>query len=132
TDPFTQRYSEVESREAGLDRLTPAQLAKLDELITAALAAAPPPSSPLQPRERPRLRDDAILSEKGRLQVHGGMSLTFGTAGGGRNFREIGGWISYFDPVTGLGLSFSYSRYSGDGFPGYSSGRDYYTDAPYL
>src|SRR5436190_24267092 len=24
TDPFTRRYSEVESREAGLDRLTPA------------------------------------------------------------------------------------------------------------
>ena len=127
TDRFTRRYSEAATKESGLDRLTPEQLAKLDELITSAVAAAPPPP----PRERPRVRDGEILSERGRMQVHGGMSLTMGWAGGGRNYREVGAWVSYFDPVTGLGLSVSFSRYSGDLLGG-SYGRDYYSEAPYL
>ena len=128
-DPYSQRYTESETQAAGLDRLTPEQLAKLDTLLAAALAAAPRPQASLQPRERPRLRDGEILSEKGRLQVHGGMSLTVGSSGGGRNFHEAGAWVSYFDPVTGLGLAISYSRYSGDFLGGYY-GRDYYAGAP--
>jgi hypothetical protein len=128
-DPYSRRYTEAETKEAGLDRLTTEQLAKLDTLITAALAAAPQSPS-LQPRERPRLRDGEILSEKGRLQVHGGMSLTIGWASGGRNYREVGAWVSYFDPVTGLGLSVGFSHYSGD-ILGSSYGRGYYND-PYL
>jgi hypothetical protein len=77
------------------------------------------------------VRDGEILSEKGRLQVHGGMSLTMGWASGGRNYREVGAWVSYFDPVTGLGLSVGFSRYSGDIF-GSSFGSNYYNDASYL
>jgi len=127
TDPYTRRYSETETKEAGLDRLTPEQLAKLDGLITSAVASAPPLP---QPRERPRVRDGEILSEKGRLQVHGGMSLTMGWASGGRNFREVGAWVSYFDPVTGLGLSVGFSRYTGD-ILGSGYGRDYYSNAAY-
>jgi hypothetical protein len=135
-NPYTQRYTESETKAAGLDRLTPDQLAKLDTMIAAALAAAPRSQASPQPRERPRLRDDGIiLSEPRRLQVHGGMSLTVGSAGGGRNFHEAGAWVSYFDPVTGLGLAISYSRYSGDALggyygPGYSSGAPYLYPAP--
>ena len=125
TDRFTRRYSEAETKEAGLDRLTPEQLAKLDELISSVIATAPQ----AQPRERPRVRDGEILSERGRMQVHGGMSLTMGWASGGRNYREVGAWVSYFDPVSGLGLSVGFSRYSGD-ILGSSYGRDYYSNAP--
>jgi len=116
-DPYSQRYGETDAKEAGLDRLTQEQLAKLDGLIATAVAAAPAPR--LQPRERPRLRGDDVLSDQRRLQVHGGFSLTYGSAGGGRNFHETGAWVSYFDPVTGIGLSFAYSRYSGDMFGSY-------------
>ncbi len=131
-DPYSQRYTESEIQAAGLDRLTPEQLAKLDMLIAAALANAPRSQASPQPRERPRLRgDDIILSEQRRLQVHGGMSLTVGSAGGGRNFHEAGAWVSYFDPVTGLGLAISYSRYSGDALGGYY-GREYYPGTPYV
>lgn len=125
SDRYSQRYSESQSHAAGLDRLTVGEINRLDELIASAIAIAP------QPRERPRLRGGDILSEKGRLQVHGGLSFTYGMASGGRDYRAGSAWVSYFDPVTGLGLSFSYSRSSGDFFPHYYPG-DYYPDSQYL
>jgi len=127
TSSFTERQTGAQLKEAGLDRLEPVQLAKLNEIIAATLAARP------QPRERPRLKDSAVLSEQGRLRVHGGMSFTYGWAGGGRNFRETSAWVSYFDPVTGIGLGFGFSNYSGDSlYPGYYYDRGYYpvTNAP--
>lgn len=129
TSTFTDRQTGAQLKEAGLDRLAPEQLAKLNELVATALAARP------QPRERPRLKDGAVLSEQGRLRVHGGMSFTYGWAGGGRNFRETSAWVSYFDPVTGIGLGFGISSYSGDSlYPGYYYDRGYYpaTNAPVL
>lgn len=63
------------------------------------------------------------------MQVHGGLSLTMGWASGSRSFRETGAWVSYFDPVTGLGLSFSYSHSSGDLLGNYHGGG---YSAPYL
>ncbi len=116
---FTTRLNEAERKAAGLDRLTAAQAAKLDEYVDAALSARP------APKPRPRLKDGDVLSETGRLQVHGGVSMTYGT-GGGRSFRGASTWVSYYDPVTGLGLGLSYSRYSGDGLYG---GYPYYYDA---
>lgn len=104
------RHPADKFNEAGLDRLTPEQLAKLDALVDEAVYARP------QPRERPRLTDNEVLSEPNRLQVHGGLSFTIGSAGGGRSFRETAGWVSYYDPVTGLGLGFAYSTGSGDGY----------------
>ncbi len=72
------------------------------------------PAEPVVPKERPRLKDNEVVSLKRRLEVHGGMSFTYGWASGGRNFREAGAWVSYFDPESGLGLAFGLSRLSGD------------------
>jgi hypothetical protein len=121
---LSTRHPEAKLREAGLDRLTPKQLAKLNELVDAAVYNRPQP----QPKERPRLKDSDVLSEQGRLQVHGGMSFTYGWAGGGRNFRETAAWVSYYDPVTGIGLGFDFSNASGDGLYGgyYPGNYDYY------
>ncbi|HEX2862136.1 MAG TPA: hypothetical protein VHN79_10875 [Lacunisphaera sp.] len=116
---FSSRHPEPRLVAAGLNRLTYDQLAKLNELVDAAVYVRP------TPRERPRLKDDDVLSEKGRLQVHGGMSFTYGWAGGGRNFRETAAWVSYYDPVTGLGLGFGFSNLSGDLYPGYYYDRDF-------
>ncbi len=126
---FTDRQTEAQLKEASLDRLAPEQLARLNEIVAAALAARP------QPRERPRLKDGAVLSDQGRLRVHGGMSFTYGWAGGGRSYRETSAWVSYFDPVTGIGLGFGFSNFSGDGlYPGYYYDRGYYpvADAPVI
>lgn len=111
---LADRHPGAPAKAAGLDRLTPEQLARLDELISASMYVRP------MPRERPRLAglDRAVLTEEGsrRLQVHGGMSLTVGGGSGG-SFHGASAWVSYYDPVTGLGLSVSYSRYSGSGLP---------------
>jgi hypothetical protein len=71
-------------------------------------------AEPVTPKERPRLKDNEVVSLKRRLEVHGGMSFTYGWASGGRNFREAGAWVSYFDPQSGLGMAFGFSRFSGD------------------
>jgi hypothetical protein len=137
---LSTRHPEAKLREAGLDRLTPEQLVKLNELVDAAVYNRPLP----QPKERPRLKDSDVLSEQGRLQVHGGMSFTYGWAGGGRNFRETAAWVSYYDPVTGIGLGFGFSNASGDGlysgfYPGnydtydrgyYPTAANYYSARP--
>jgi len=77
------------------------------------------PAEPAVPKERPRLKDNEVVSLKRRLQVHGGMSFTYGWDSGGRNFREAGAWVSYYDPESGLGLAVGFSRFSGDAPYGY-------------
>ena len=116
---FSLRHS---GPQGGLEHLSAAQIAQLDELVADAIAAQP------LPKERPRLKDNEVVSLKKRLEVHGGMSLTMGWASGGRNFREAGAWVSYYDPETGLGLAFAFSQYSGDAmypygyyYPGYNA-----------
>ncbi len=72
------------------------------------------PAETVIPKERPRLKDNEVVSLKRRLEVHGGMSFTYGWASGGRNFKEAGAWVSYFDPESGLGMAVGFSRLSGD------------------
>ena len=129
TSRFTERQTGAQLKETGLDRLAPEQLDRLNKFVASALAAR------VQPKERPRLRDSAVLSEQGRLRVHGGMSFTYGWAGGGRSYRETSAWVSYFDPVSGIGLGFGFSNFSGDSlYPGYYYDRGYYpvTNAPLI
>ncbi len=102
---FSLRHT---GQDAALDHLSPDQVAQLDELVAGLIAAQP------FPKERPRLKDNEVVSLQKRLEVHGGMSFTVGWASGSRNFREAGAWVSYFDPATGLGLALGISQYSGD------------------
>ncbi len=94
---------------------TTATAATDDKLTTAGDGVRPADTAePVTPRERPRLQDNEVVSLKRRLEVHGGMSLTMGWASGGRNFREVGAWTSFFDPQSGFGMGFGISRLSGD------------------
>jgi len=119
---FAERFSDRHAgQKAGLERLDAGQVEQIDELVADTIAAQP------QPKDRPRLKDNEVVSLQRRLQVHGGMSFTLGWASGGRDFREAGAWVSYYDPVTGLGLSFAMSQYSGDVLYPYG----YYPYSPY-
>lgn len=127
TGTFVSRRTVAERRLAGLDRLSTAELAKLNELVSAALAARP------KPKERPRLKEDDVINAKSKPEIHGAVSLTYGWAGGGRNYRATSLWLDYFDPTTGLGLNFGLTNFSGNGFFDYYPGEygsRYYSPVP--
>jgi len=125
TGTFLSRRTETELRFAGLERLTLTQKARLNEYVGAALASHP------KPRERPRLKDDDVINPASKPQIHGSLSLSVGSGGGGRNFWGSSLWLDYFDPATGLGLSVGLSNFSGKGFYGYGYGPDYYGSGYY-
>jgi hypothetical protein len=110
---FLTRCTPEEREQAGLNRLTPAELAQLNQLVATALMAHP------KPKERPRIKDNEILVEKPKPEVHGEVSLTYGRSSGGGTFRGASFLVDYFDPATGLGLSVGVSNVTGRGFYGY-------------
>lgn len=126
---FVARRTETARQQAGLDRLTPEQLAKLNELVAAALAARP------TPKERPRLKESDVLSAKRRGEIHGSVTVTYGWGRGGREYRAGSLWLDYYDPERRFSLGLGISTSDGDGYygyyPGYYPGRfygDYYPD----
>jgi hypothetical protein len=128
TGMFASRRTEAELKSAGLDRLTPAELTKLNELVAAALSARP------KPKERPRIKDSEVFNPAPKPEIHGSISLTYGGGTGGRNFYGASLWVDYFNPATGLGLGVGVASYSSKGFsryyPGYFGSR-YYSPGPF-
>ena len=114
---FISRRTAAERTAAGLDRLTAPEQARLNEMVAAALAVRP------KPKERPRLKDDDVISAERKPEIHGSVSFTYGWGGGG-TFRAGSLWVDYFDPVSGLGVGIGLASISGDGFYGYYP--DYY------
>lgn len=116
---FVARRSEADRKQAGLDRLSPEQLAKLNELVAAALAARP------TPKERPRLKESDVLSAKRRGEIHGSVTVMYGWGRGGREYRAGSLWLDYQDPDGRFGLGLGISTSDGDGFHGYYPGYYY-------
>lgn len=123
---FVARRTESDRKQAGLDRLTPEQLARLNELVASALAARP------APKERPRLRESDVLSAKRRGEIHGSVTVAYGWGRGGREYRAGSLWLDYQDPDGRFGLGVGISTSDGDGFygyhPGYYHPGGYYAD----
>lgn len=118
---FVNRRTAEERQASGLDRLSAAELARLDELVAAALMLRP------KPKERPRLKDDEVVSAARKLEIHGAVTLTYGWNRGG-SFHGASLWLDYFDPASGLSLGIGLSNFTGPGYyggPGYSG---YYPD----
>jgi hypothetical protein len=127
---FLSRRKPAELTAAGLDRLTPAEQDKLNETVAVAIAAGPANS---EPRE---WKKSELASDKPRVQVHGGVSLTYGWGGGG-SYRAGSVYTDIYDPETGVALSLGLSEASGSGlwFRGEPSLYDYYglnRGVPYL
>ena len=125
---FAGRRSDAELKVAGLDRLKPVELTRLNELVAAAIAVHP------KPKTRPRIKDDDVINAAAKPEIHGSLSVTVGTGGRGRNFWGSTLTMDYFDPASGLGLSIGLSNFSGKGFygfyPGYY-GPGYLSDFPF-
>lgn len=121
---FVSRRTEAARKQAGLDRLGPEQLAKLNEFVAAAIAARP------TPKERPRLKESDVLSAKRRGEIHGSVTIAYGWGRGGRDYRAGTLWLDYYDPDGRFGLGLGISTFDGDGFYGYYPGY-YYPGAYY-
>lgn len=116
---FVSRRTEADRKQAGLDRLSPEQLTKLNELVASALAARP------TPKERPRLKESDVLSAKRRGEVHGSVTVMYGWGRGGRDYRAGSLWLDYQDPDGRFGLGVGLISADGDGFYGYYPGYYY-------
>ena len=112
TGTFVSRRTDAERTAAGLDRLSPAQLTKLNGLIAEALAVRP------KPKERQRLKDSDVFNQA-KPQIHGSVTMAYGWGAGGRDFWGSSLWLDYYDPEKGFGLSVGLSNFSGDGLFGY-------------
>ncbi len=116
---FVSRRTEADRKQAGLDRLSPEQLAKLNELVATALAARP------KPKERPRLKESDVLNGKRRGEIHGSVTVMYGWGRGGRDYRAGTLWLDYQDPDGRFGLGVGITSVDGDGFYGYYPGYYY-------
>lgn len=123
--PFVESLAPDKRYSAGLDALTPAQVARLDELVRARLEPTPAPAAALTTKPvSPRLAD---ISTK--PQIHG--TVGFGIAAGSHGYSAYGGFmtVDISDPNGAYDLSFSYSESHSRGgyplWPSYSPGIGY-------
>ena len=108
---FNTRRTPEQFAAAGLATLSPAERAQLDAVIARAVAQRPPTTLGRFDKKP----GDAVETTTYRPQIHGEVSLTYGTAGGGRSF--YGGSLTAIleDPAHHLTLSFTYAEYHGKG-----------------
>ena len=121
-DTFVARRDETSRRQTGLDRLTPGQIAKLNELVAAAIAARP------TPKERPRLKESDVVVKR-RGEIHGSVTVAYGWGAGGRDFRAGSLWLDYYDPDSRMSIGIGLNSSSGGYYPGYYP--SYYPDRFY-
>lgn len=109
---FSSRRNDGERAAAGIEGMTAEQVAELDRLVAALIAAGP------STRDIPvKLKRDQTTKPRERLEVHGEISYTFGAASGGREFHGGSMTTTIFDTKTGSSLSFTYGQFEGDLLP---------------
>lgn len=122
---FSQRRTDHEREIAGLAKLTPEQLARLDGLI--GLRVFPPPSYQLNSEHRTASLGPVkpVTTVRG-LEIHGSVSLTYGWSKEG---TVKGGEmeVTATDPKGRFRLRVAYGEYHGDGLSPYvGAPGDYY------
>ncbi|MDI1336663.1 MAG: hypothetical protein PSU94_10840 [Lacunisphaera sp.] len=128
---FISRRTEIERKSAGLDRLTEAQLAKLNEYAASALAAR------AKPKERPRLKENEVLAAAKKNEIHGSVTVAYGWGRDGRDMWAESLQLNYYDPESRVGIAVGLSNFTGNGYYGYSpdyfgyNGGQYYGNVPF-
>ena len=110
---FMSRRSADQSTAAGLPALSPLERTELDRLVARAVAQRPPVV--IKTLAAKAKEDEAVETVTYKPQIHGEVSLVFGTAGGGRNFYGGSFTAIYDDPQRNLAVAFTYAEYHGKG-----------------
>lgn len=127
---FSHRRSLPELAKAGIDKMTPEERTRLDAAIAVAIAN--------QPRRIPTTLSP-LRSETATVQavgphpeIHGSVSFTVGSSGGGRNFYGGTVELEQVDPVHGYAITVAYSEFHGKGlYCPYRYGYGYGPGYPY-
>jgi hypothetical protein len=110
---FLQRRTSDQLAAAGLSALTPAERTALDALVARAVARRP--TIVVKTLAAKAKEEEAVETVTYKPQLHGEVSLTFGTAGGGRNFYGGSFTTVYDDPARKFSVAFTYAEYHGKG-----------------
>ncbi|PTY08145.1 hypothetical protein DB347_00735 [Opitutaceae bacterium EW11] len=123
---FTQRRSAPERAKAGVGKLNADEVTSLNALVAAEIA-----NRPVQPATTETVAvSNAVRGIGPKPIIHGSVSFTVGTSGGGRNFYGGTVEVEQTDPVKGYSIAIAYSEFHGKGlFWPYWCGP--YTAGPY-
>ena len=111
---FMQRRSADQLTAAGLSTLSAAERNQLDRVVALAVAQRPALVVPTL-SAKAKADDDAVETITYKPQLHGEVTLTYGTAGGGRNFYGGSFTTVYDDPQRKFSVAFTYAEYHGKG-----------------
>jgi hypothetical protein len=128
TTRFSARRTAHERDIAGLDRLTPEQLRKLDQFVALRIPAPVPADADLAYASVRLDSTTPIAIKKPAPEIHGSVSLTYGWNRGG-SIRGVDTSVTYIDPHKRYAITVGYSDYRGNGLASYPL---YPYAAPYL
>ena len=114
---FSERRSDQERKEAGIDTLTRKERDNLDALVATAIAdhplrfqAAAAPAAPATP-------SPSIILTPPKMEVHGDLTLMAGAGSGGRSFYGTAMDVAMTDPSGKFTLAVGYSVIRSKGYP---------------
>jgi hypothetical protein len=136
TTRFSQRRTDHERDIAGIDHLTPEQLAKLDQFVALRIPAPLPPAGADLSYASVSLDAVPVPYQHPSPEIHGSFTLTYGWGKGG-SVRGADSVVTYVNPARGFALSVGYSQYKGNGLAPYPYPTDgsyspYYRPAPVI
>lgn len=126
TTHFSERRTAHEREIAGLDRLTPEQVRKLDQFVALRIPAPVPSDADLAYAS---VRLDAttpVAIKKPAPEIHGSLSLTYGWSRGG-SIRGADTSVTYVDPRKRYSITVGYSEYRGNGLAPYPYATPYFS-----
>ena len=126
TTRFSERRTGHERDIAGLGRLTPEQLKKLDQFVALRIPAPPTDADLAYSSVRLDTTTPVVTVKKPGPELHGSVSLTYGWSKYGST-RGGDASVTFVDPRKRYSVTVGYSEYHGNGLAPYPG-----TAPPYL
>jgi hypothetical protein len=126
TTRFSERRTAHEREIAGLDRLSPEQMRKLDQFVALRIPSPVPADADLAYASVRLDSHTPIAVKKPAPEIHGSVSLTYGWSRGG-SIRGVDTSVTYVDPRKRYSVTVGYSEYRGSGLAPYPDGTPYFS-----
>jgi hypothetical protein len=114
---FSERRTDQERKEAGIDTLARRELDNLDALVATAIADHPIRFQATAPTAAHATPPPSIVLTPPKLEVHGDLTLMAGAGSGGRSFYGTAMDVVMTDPSGKFTLAVGYSVIRSKGYP---------------